>query len=176
LKRILLSLLVCMAALGGLAATSGDAGAASTRKLPSFELRDLQEKEMRLSDDQFKGKTLLIAAFGTWQEVSRTQARELEAFHKKHPEVEIIAFVVDALPAARDFVKAEGLTISCYKADASTRIGTAFNRLFETKKGKTITLNRLPFVILADSNRNVRFANLGPTDAESMSAEYAKIK
>lgn len=176
MKRLVTSLCVLALAVAGLFALSGDAGAAGNRKLPSFELRDLNETELRLTDDRFKGKTLLIAAFSTWNEASREQARQVAAFHKAHPEVEVIAFVVNALPEARDFVAHEGLTFPCYKADSSTRIATAFNRLFETRKGKTLTLNRYPFAILADKDRNVKFAVCGPADAKTLSTEYAKFK
>lgn len=176
MKRLLSFACVFCLALCGLLALSGDAGAASNRKLPTFELRDLNEVELRLSDDRFRGKTVLITAFSTWNETSREQARQVQAFHKAHPEVEIIAFVMNALPEARDFVAHEGLTFPCYKVDNVTRIPTAFNRLFETKKGKTLTLNRYPFAILADKDRNVKFAFCGPTDKETLSAEYAKFK
>jgi hypothetical protein len=37
-------------------------------------------------------------------------------------------------------------------------------------------LNRIPFAILADKDRTVKFANLGLTDARTLSAEYAKFK
>lgn len=173
MKRLALVLIVCLAAVLVL---GGSASAASDRKVPSFEMRDLQEREVRLSDDRFKGKTLLITAFTTWNEVSRQQAREVEAFHKANPNVEIIAFVANSLAESRDFVQQEGLTYPCYKADQASRIGTTLNRLFETKKDKTLNLNRLPFAILADKDRTVKFANLGLTDAKTLSAEVAKIK
>src|SRR5690606_19707761 len=108
-------------------------------------MKDLQEVEHSLSDDEFKDKTLLIAGIGTWQQVSRDQAAELEAFHKAHPDVVIICFIADELARSRDFVKAEGITYECYKADGTAPISATFNRLFETKKGKTLTLNQLPF-------------------------------
>jgi peroxiredoxin len=176
LKRFALSLLGGCFCAALLLSVGGSASAASTRKVPAFEMRDLQERELRLSDDRFKDKTLLIAAFTTWNDVSRRQAAELEAFHKANPNVEIIAFVVNSLAEARDFVQQEGLTYPCYKADPVSRVGTAFQRLFETKKDKTLQLNRIPFAILADKDRTVKFANLGLTDARTLSAEYAKFK
>lgn len=176
MKRLAMFLLVLCLAVTGLLAMPGSTDAAANRKLPTFELRDLKETELRLSDDRFKGKTLLITAFSTWNEASREQARQVEAFHKAHPEVEIIAFVINALPEARDFVQANNLTFPCYKVDSVTRIATAFNRLFETKKGKTVALNRYPFAILADKDRNVKFAVCGPADEKTLSTEYAKFK
>lgn len=176
MKRFAFSMLALLIALGALLSMPGASDAAANRKLPQFELRDLNERELRLSDDRFKGKTLLVVAFSTWNESSREQARQVQAFHTAHPEVEIIAFVMNALPEARDFVAAEGLTFPCYKVDPVTRIGTAFNRLFETKKGKTVTLNRYPFAVLADKDRNVKFAVCGPASRETLSAEYAKFK
>jgi len=174
-RLIALSLVLTLSAFG-LFAMSGSAGAAANRKVPSFELRDLNERELRLSDDRFKGKPLLITAFSTWNDASIEQARQIEAFHKANPGVEIIAILVDALPEARDFVAANGLTFPCYKSDAVTRVGSGFNRLFETKKGKTVTLNRYPFAILADKDRNVKFAVCGPADQATLNAEYAKFK
>jgi peroxiredoxin len=175
-KRIALFLLTLSVAFGALLCLPGSSDAAANRKVPAFELRDLQERELRLSDERFRGKTLLIVAFSTWNDASVEQARQVQAFHKAHPEVEIIAFVANALPEARDFVAAQGLTYPCYKVDAVTRIGTAFNRLFETKRGKTVTLNRYPFAILADKDRNVRFSVCGPASSETLSTEYAKFK
>lgn len=177
MKRLLLSVVALAVAFGALLAVPGAAGAASSRKLPSFELRDLEDRELRLTDDRFKNKALLVTAFTTWNESSREQARQVEAFAKAHPEVEVIAFVVNSLAEARDFVKQEGLTYPCYKCDAVSRVAYSFNRLFELKKGKTLaSLNRIPFVILTDKARNVQYANLGPTDEKNLSAEYAKIK
>ena len=171
MKSAVLFLLMALIALGGVLVTGGDAGADAARKLPAFEMRDLQEREHRLTDERFKGKRVVVAAFGTWQQVSIDQARELEKFHKAHPEVEIIAFVVDTLPAARDFVAMHELTFPCYKADTSSRIGTTFNRLFKTRKGKTLVLDRIPFVLLADADRNVDFAALGVVTADALAAE-----
>lgn len=154
-----------------LAFTGVNADADAARKLPAFEMKDLAEREHRLTDERFRGKRLVIAAFGTWQQVSIDQALELEKFHKANPEVEIIAFVVDELAVARDFVQQHGLSYPCYKTDGVTRIPTAFNRLFKTRQGKTLTLNRAPFVILADAERNVEFAEIGLVSAEKLSAE-----
>ena len=168
MNRFALSFMVAVFVLIGSGFT--DAGAASTKRLPTFDLKDLEEREHSLSDEKFKDKVLLIAAFGTWQEVSIAQARELEKFHKAHPEVEIIAFVCDELSVAREFRTREGLTFPCYKADGSAPIGTSFNRLFETKKGKVLTLNRTPFVLLTDENRSIEYANLGLTTSAALSA------
>ncbi len=158
-------------AVMGVAFTAGAADADAARKLPAFEMKDLQEQEHRLTDDRFKGKKLLIAAFATWHQPSIEQARELEAFHKAHPEVEIIAFIVDSVAEARDFKARQGLTFPCYKTDASTRIGQGFNRVFKTRKGKVLTLNKAPFVILADADRNVYYAELGLTSAATLGQE-----
>jgi hypothetical protein len=166
-----LSLLVALAALCGIAFPGAEAAADAARKLPAFEMKDLTEREHRLTDEQFKGKRLLVAAFGTWQQASIDQARELEKFHKAHPDVMIIAFVVDSLPAARDFVQSEALTFQCYKTESTTRIDSTFNRLFKTRKGKTLTLNRVPFVMLADANRNVNFAELGLVTADELAKQ-----
>ena len=166
MKRFTLSLMVAFCVL--VASGFTDAGAASTKRLPTFDMKDLEEREHSLSDEKFKDKVILVAAFGTWQEVSVQQARELEKFHKAHPEVEIIAFVCDDLSLAREFRTREGLTFPCYKADGSAPIGTSFNRLFETKKGKVLTLNRTPFVLITDKNRAIEFANLGLTTADEM--------
>lgn len=166
MKRFVLSFVVACCVLLAMGFT--DAGAASTKRLPTFDMKDLEEREHSLSDAKFKDKQILVAAFGTWQDVSIEQARELEKFHKVHPEVEIIAFVCDELSLAREFRTREGLTFPCYKADGSAPIGTSFNRLFETKKGKTLTLNRTPFVLITDKNRAIEFANLGLTTAAEM--------
>jgi peroxiredoxin len=147
---------------------SGSAQADVARKLPAFEMKDLAEREHRLTDERFQGKKLVIVAFGTWQQVSVDQARELQKFHDANPEVEIIAFIVDGPAEARDFVRREGLTFPCYKADPVTRINSAFNRVFRVRTGKTLTLNRMPFVIIADAERNVRFAEIGLVNAERM--------
>lgn len=165
------TILVLVLALTAISVTSGDAGADAARKLPSFEMKDLQEVEYRLTDERFKGKKLLIAAFGTWQQPSIAQARELQKFHKANPDVEIIAFVVDSLAEARDFVAREQLTYPCYKSDPATRIGPGFNRLFKTRKGKVLTLNKAPFVMLADADRNVYYAELGLVSAETLGKE-----
>jgi hypothetical protein len=174
-KRILLALLVLVLALGGLGVAMHTVGASSAKRLPTFDMKDLQERDHSLSDDQYKDKVLLIAAFSTWQQVSIEQARELEKFHKAHPEVEIIAFVANDLPVARDFVKREGLSFPCYKADKTNTANSSFSRLFETKRGKVLTLNRVPFVILTDKERYVKFSNLGLTDSTRLGEELGKI-
>lgn len=174
MKRFLLSLLAAFIVAGAGMAVQ-HVGADSTKRLPTFSMKDLQEREHSLSDAQFKDKILLIAAVGTWQQVSVDQAAELEKFHKAHPEVEIITFICDDLPAARDFVAQQGLTYPCYKTDGTAPIGSTFNRLFETKKGKTLTLNQLPFVVLADKTRNVKFAETGLVDAARLGEALGKI-
>ncbi|MBZ0135660.1 MAG: peroxiredoxin family protein [Planctomycetes bacterium] len=172
MKRLAFSLLAALCVL--VASGFTDAGAASTKRLPTFDMKDLEEREHSLADDKFKDKVLLVAAFGTWQDVSIRQARELQKFHKAHPEVEIIAFVCDELALAREFRTREGLTFPCYKADGSAPIGTSFNRLFETKKGKTLTLNRVPFVLLTDKNLSIEYANLGLTTADQLADELGR--
>ena len=168
MKRFTFSFLAAVCVLFALGFT--DAGAASTKRLPTFDMKDLEEREHSLSDDQFKDKVVLVAAFSTWQQVSIEQARELEKFHKAHPEVEIIAFVCDELSLAREFRSREGLSFPCYQANGDAPIGTSFNRLFETKKGKTLTLNRTPFVLLTDKNRAIEYANLGLTTSDEIAA------
>ena len=175
MKRFVLAILVLALALGGLGIAMHTVGADSAKRLPTFDMKDLEERDHSLSDDQYKGKVLLIAAFSTWQQVSVEQARELEAFHKAHPDVEIIAFVCEDLPVARDFVKREGLTFPCYKADKTSTANSSFSRLFETKKGKVLTLNRAPFVILTDKDRYVKFSNVGLTGAARLGEELGKI-
>jgi peroxiredoxin len=181
-KTILGTLLLAVFALGVLAFVSVDTQAAASKTLPNFEMRGLDESEHRLSDAQYKDKIVLIAAFSTWQDISIKQARELQAFHVKHPEVEIIAFVSDDAPAARDFVARQGLTYACFKSnggpsgDGSPKVSQNFNRLFETKKGKTLTLNKIPFVVLAAKDRRVAYANVGLTSEATMSEQLAGIK
>jgi peroxiredoxin len=174
-KQFAVCLIAALISLSVLGFSTRDAEAAPAKRLPTFDMKGLDETEHSLTDDQFKDKKILVAAFGTWQQPSIEQARELEKFHKAHPDVEIIAFVVDSLPSARDFVAREGLSFDCYKTDGSAPIGTSFNRLFETKRGRTLTLNRIPFVILTDKDRNVEFANLGATSAETLGEELGKI-
>jgi hypothetical protein len=175
-KRFALTLIAAVTALVAMSFTAPEADASTSKKLPAFEMKDLEERELRLTDDRFKGKKILVTAFGTWQQVSRDQAREIQKFHKANPDVEIIAFVVESLPEARDFVAQEGLTFPCYKCDGVTRIGSVFNRLFETKKGKSINLNRLPFAILADAERNVVWSDLGLSSSDKLTAEVKKMK
>jgi hypothetical protein len=162
-KRFVLSFMAALCVLVAAGFSGGDAGAASSKRLPTFDMKDLEEREHSLTDARFRDKPLLVAAFGTWQHSSIEQARELQKFHEAHPGVEIIAFVCDELVLARDFRAREGLTFPCYKVDGSAPIGTSLNRLFETKKGRTLTLNRVPFVLLTDKNRGIEYANLGLT-------------
>ena len=175
MKRFVLGMLVVLLTLGGLGVAVHTVGADSAKRLPTFDMKDLEERDHSLSDDDFKNKKLLVAAFSTWQQVSIDQARELEAFHKAHPEVEIIAFVCDDLPAARDFVSREGLSFPVYKADNTNTANSSFGRVFETKKGQVLTLNRAPFVILTDKDRYVRFSNVGLTGSAKLGEELAKI-
>ena len=174
MKRFLLSLTVAflIAALG---VATHSTLAESTKRLPTFAMKDLDEREHSLSDAQYKDKRLLIAGIGTWQNVSIQQAAELEAFHKAHPEVEIITFVADDLAGARDFVKQQGVTFPCFQADSTAPIGGTFNRLFKLKKAQTLTMNRLPFVILTGKDRTVHFAELGLVDAGKLGGELKKI-
>lgn len=182
MRTILGTALLALCALVVLAFVSIDTQAASVKTLPNFEMRGLDESEHRLSDEKYKNKIVLVAAFSTWQDVSIKQARELQAFHAKHPEVEIIAFVSDDAPLARDFVAKQGLTYPCFKSnggpagDGSPRIGQNFNRLFETKKGKTLTLNKVPFVVLAGKDRRVAYTNVGLTTQSTLSEQLAAIK
>ncbi|MHC4842094.1 MAG: peroxiredoxin family protein, partial [Planctomycetota bacterium] len=142
----------------------------TAKVVPAFEMRDLEEKEHRLTDKRYQNKQLLITAFGTWQDVSIKQAQELEKFHKANPSIEIIAFIVDDLPSARDFKAQRKLTFPCYKTDSVSRLSSTLQRLFETKKGKQYTLNQLPFAILTDKNRAVKYSNVGLTDSKTLTA------
>jgi len=149
--------------------------AESTRRLPTFSMKDLDEREHSLSDSKFKDKRLLIAGIGTWQNASVEQAAELKKFHAAHPDVEMIVFIADDLPLARDFVARHGLDFPCYKVDGTASISGTFARLFKTKKSQTLTMNRLPFVILADTDRSVGFAELGVVDEKRLSEALARI-
>jgi hypothetical protein len=174
MKRFALSLVAAlMIAAFGVAAHG--TLAESTRRLPTFDMKDLDEREHSLSDPEYKEKVLLIAGIGTWQNVSVQQAAELEKFHKANPNVEIIAFIADDLPGARDFVKTQGITYRCFKADGTAPIGDTFSRLFKLKKAQTLTMNRLPFVILAGKDRTVHFAELGLVDAARLGEELKKV-
>ena len=110
MKTLWLTLTFSVLSLAALAFISVETDAAGIKTLPNFELKGLDETESRLSDDKYKDKIVLLAAFSTWQDVSVKQAREVEAFHAKHPEVAIVAFVADDLSAARDFVAREKLS------------------------------------------------------------------
>jgi peroxiredoxin len=175
-------MLLVAAALCALAVASVDTQAAASKTLPNFEMRGLDESEHRLTDAQYRDKVLLIAAFSTWQDVSVRQARELEAFHAKHPQVEIIAFVTDDAPMARDFVARHGFTFPCYKAaggpggEGGPRIAQNFNRLFDAKKGKVFSLNKTPFVVLAGKDRRVAYTNVGLTTEATLSEQAAALK
>lgn len=164
-KQFLIGLSIAIAAIVGL---QGYSAAETAKIVPAFEMRDLEEKEHRLTDEYFKNQPLLIVAFGTWQDVSIKQAAEIETFHKDNPEVKIIAFIVDDLPAARDFRTAHNLSFPCYKMDSVSNLKSTLGRLFDAKKGKKITLDKLPFAILTDSKRAVKFSNIGLTDANTL--------
>jgi peroxiredoxin len=166
-KSFWMCLVLSLVAVAGIAVATEQADADVGVKLPSFEMKDLNEVQHRLSDERFEGKTLVIVAFGTWQQTSIQQARELERFHQANPDIEIIAFVVDNLGEARDFVAREGLSFPCYRADGGTRIRD-FHRLFRTRRGKTLTLNRVPFVVVADETRSVTFAEIGVVTADTL--------
>jgi len=174
--------LLTVFALTALLAVSVETQAATAKTLPNFEMRGLDESEHRLSDEKYKDKVVLVAGFSTWQDVSIKQARELQAFHLKHPQVEIVAFVSDDSAAARDFVTRQGLTYPCFKSngspggDGSPRLSQNFNRLFETKKGKTLSLNKLPFVVLAAKDRRVAYSNVGLTTESVLSEQLAALK
>ena len=103
MRTILGMVLLTVFALTALLAVSVETQAASSKTLPNFEMRGLDESEHRLSDEKYKDKVVLVAGFSTWQDISIKQARELQAFHLKHPNVEIVAFVSDDAAAARDF-------------------------------------------------------------------------
>ncbi len=182
MRTILGMALLTVFALTALLAVSVETQAATAKTLPNFEMRGLDESEHRLSDEKYKDKVVLVAGFSTWQDVSIKQARELQAFHLKHPQVEIVAFVSDDPAAARDFVTRQGLTYPCFKSngspggDGSPRLSQNLNRLFETKKGKTLSLNKLPFVVLAAKDRRVAYSNVGLTTEAVLSEQLAAIK
>lgn len=168
---------LCIAAIGlaGLSYVARDAGAETARRLPTFDMKGLDEQEHSLTDERFEGKTVLVTCFGTWQHSSIEQARELQKFHEANPDVEIIAFVAANVPNARDFREREGLTFGCYKLDGTAPVADIFSRLFVAKRGQEVTLNRVPFVIMAEENRTVSFANIGLTPADRLSEELARI-
>jgi hypothetical protein len=174
MRRFALQLFAALV-IAALGVTAHGILAESAKRLPTFSMKDLDETEHSTSDAAFKDKTLLRAGVGSWQDVSVKQAAELEAFHKAHPEVEIILFVADDLAAARDFVKRQGLSVKCYKADGTAPIGSTFARLFKTKKSQNLSMTRLPFVILAGKDRTVHFAEVGLVDAGRLGEELAKI-
>lgn len=168
MRQFVACLIVMGIALVSLFAVAQPNSAAENKRVPVFSFKDLSEQEHSLSDDEFKNKKLVIAAFTTWNAASIRQARELQKFHTKNTGAVVIAFVVQSVAEARDFVKQEGLTYGCYKVDAQIGIQNNFGRLFETKKGKNLNMNRVPFVIVTDKNRNVKLAKLGLTDSASI--------
>lgn len=176
-----MALLVAVA-LGVLAFVSVDSQAAAVKTLPNFEMRGLDESEHRLSDARYKDKIVLVVAFSTWQDISVRQAREIQAFHGKNPQVEIIAFVCDDAPLARDFVVNQGLTYPCFKSggalsgEGNPRIRDNFFRIFETKKSKSLTLNKTPFVVLAGRDRRVAFAEVGLVTEAKLAEQLALMK
>lgn len=174
MRQFWLSGCIALAALVAVVALQRPASADSLKRLPAFELKTLDERDVRLTDDKFKDKRLLVAAFSTWQDVSRRQAAELEKFHKAHPDVEIIAIVVQSLSESRDFKQEQGLSYECYKCDGVSNLSTNLNRLFPARKNRVVNLNRVPFVILTDKQRGVVYANIGLTDEARLSAELAK--
>jgi hypothetical protein len=168
MRHLVISLVFGLLGVVALVFAVRDAAADTTRQMPSFSMKDLSEVQHRLTDERFQNRPLLVTAFGTWQQVSIEQARELQAFHAAHPEVEIIAFVMDALPEARDFVARHGLTFPCYQPDPAARLDGTLNRLFNVRTGRTLTLNRVPFVLLTDRQRNVHLADIGLVKAERL--------
>lgn len=164
-RQFIISAVLAITAIIGL---QGFTSAETAKVVPAFEMRDLQEVEHRLTDDKFKDKQLLIVGFGTWQDVSIKQAAQIELFQKANPEVEIIAFIIDDLPAARDFRAEQELSFPCYKMDRVSNLSNTLGRLFETKKGKNYTMNQLPFTILTDKKRAVKFSNVGLTSAKTI--------
>ena len=166
--RFTLSLLAALVVLVSVGFTGQDADARVTKRLPTFDMKDLEERDHSLTHERYKGKVLLIAAFSTWQQSSIDQALELEKFHKANPDVQIIAFICNELSLARDFRAQHGLTFPCYKGDGNSFISSSLNRLFKTRTGRTLTLNRVPFVIMTDKDRNVEFAELGLVDAAKL--------
>lgn len=174
MRQFWLSGCIALAALVAVVALQRPASADTLKRLPAFELKTLEEGEVRLTDEKFKDKRLLVAAFSTWQDVSRRQAAELEKFHKAHPDVVIIAVVVQSLSEARDFKQQNDLHFDCYKCDAVSNLATNLNRLFPARKNRVVNLNRIPFVVLTDAQRGVVYANIGFTDEARLSAELAK--
>ena len=176
MKHALTLLIAITAALAGLVASSAGSSADKSRALPSFEMKDLEENTVSTNDERFKDKKLLLVAFGTWQQVSFDQADAVEQFHKKHPEVEIIAFVVDSPERAREFRASRGLTFPCYKPDGGPRIDTGFRHLFDVRESRQLNMNRLPWVLFTGADHEIRFDHLGLVGLEQLEEEYAKIK
>ena len=168
IKRFMFSVAAALVVLVAVSFTGHDADARSAKRLPTFDMKDLEEREHSLTDERYKDKIIVVAAFSTWQQVSIDQALELEKFHKANPDVQIIAFICDELSLARDFRIKHGLTFPCYKGDGNSFITNSFNRLFQLRTGRTLTLNRVPFVIMAGKDRSVEFASLGLTDASTL--------
>lgn len=175
MRTLLLALCFALLSVAALAFVSVSSDASSIKTLPNFELKGLDESEHRLSDARFKDKVILLVAFSTWQDVSIRQAREIQAFHVKRPNVEIVALIADDLALARDFVANEKLTFPCYKSGDGPRAGQNLNRLFDTKKNKTFQLNKLPFVVLCTADRKVAFAQVGLTSEATLSEQLAAI-
>ncbi len=175
MRTLLLALCFALLSVAALAFVSVSSDASSIKTLPNFELKGLDESEHRLSDPRFKDRIILLVAFSTWQDVSIRQAREIQAFHARHPQVEIVALIADDLAIARDFVASEKLTFPCYKSGDGPRVGQNLNRLFETKKNKTFQLNKLPFVVLCTADRKVAFARMGLTDEATLSEQLAAL-
>ncbi|MCF6228766.1 MAG: hypothetical protein L3J82_08930, partial [Planctomycetes bacterium] len=62
----------------------------------------------------------------------------------------------------------QNLRFPCYKMDRVSNLSNMLGRLFETKKGKNYTMNQLPFTILTDKKRAVKFSNVGLTSAKTL--------
>lgn len=176
MKRLTLALLFAACVFAGLIAIAGDTDAASARTLPSLSLKTLEEKEVRLSDARFNGKIIVLAAFTTWNDISVRQAQALNAIYRDHPNVEIVAMIVDDLPAARDFRVAHDLKFPCYKSSDGPRVGTNLQRMFETKKNRQVLVNRVPFVIIADKDRKVAYAQFGLTEEKTLREKLAALR
>lgn len=176
MKRFAFVLLVLGCVAAGLVGTATSPDAASLKTLPSLSLKTLNEEEVRLSDARFKDKAIVLAAFSTWSDASRRQARELQKFHEQHPGVEIVALIVDDVAGARDFRDLEGLKYPCYKSNDGPRVATNLMKLFDSKKNKQVMVSRVPFVIVADKERHVAMAKFGVTDAATLKDKIAALK
>lgn len=84
----------------------------ATKKIPDFELSDLNGKIWRLKD--LNGKTVLISLWATWCGPCQTELKHLQTFYEKHKDrtdLQILTFDLDEeLGGVAPFVKDKGFT------------------------------------------------------------------